>query len=461
MSKLKDESNVLEYKLTLPEDSINWLKTIVSFSNTSGGELVLGVEGSTKTVVGIDGYRSELESRIMDSIYNNVVPTPIVNIVFRNIEDKDILVVQVSKGNQYPYYIKSQGMIEGTFVRFGSTYRKATHAQIGEMQLGSKKLSFSTMIHNNKLNNSPYLISNDELSEFLDRINSKSKDKPINENKLLEWELIDKNFDELVATNGYMLLNSNPFNYSYIKIGFFDGTNKVNLIHDEEFHGSIIEQYENCIHRLKEILNEGFIFKAVRSRKYSVPEEVIREIMANAIIHRDYNDEHPIRVEIFSDRLCIFSPGPLYDGLQLEEILSGVSKLRNRNIAEIFHSLGFIEKWGSGISRANQVLSENDMNPLSIDTQSIHGVTVTILFERGLPKKSVYKGNTPSSKEVINIFRNLNTTNFKRLDLQEQFNITERQARTLLEDLVKKQLVRKTGAGPSTRYVVTNDSYQS
>lgn len=174
-------------------------------------------------------------------------------------------------------------MIEGTFVRFGSTDRKATHAKIGEMQLGSKKLSFSTMIYDNKLNNSPYVISNDELSEFLDRINLKSKDKAINANKLLEWELIDINLDELVATNGCMLLKSNPFNYRYIKIGFCDGTNKVNLIHDEEFHGSIIEQYENRIHRIKEILNEGFVHKAIRSRKYSLPEEVIREIMANAI----------------------------------------------------------------------------------------------------------------------------------------------------------------------------------
>ena len=51
------------------------------------------MEDATKTVVGIDGYRSELESRIMDSIYNNVVPTLIINIFFRNIEDKDIVFV--------------------------------------------------------------------------------------------------------------------------------------------------------------------------------------------------------------------------------------------------------------------------------------------------------------------------------------------------------------------------------
>lgn len=456
MDTLHDESNVLEYKLTLPEDAITWLKTIVSFSNTSGGELVIGIEDDTKKIVGIDGFRSELESRIMDIIFNRIAPTPIVNIVFKNIEDKDILIIQVSRGNENPYYVKSQGLVEGTYVRFGSTDRKATQSQIDEMKLSTKRLSFSTMTYKDKKNNKPCVVSKEELAQFLVELNQKNVSKNINERKLLEWELLKKHFDELNATNGYMLLTSNPFSYSYIKIGLFEGTNKAKLINEEVFNGDIIKQYVNCVNRIKEIIYEGFEFKAVRQRKYFVPEVVIREIIANAVIHRDYNDEHPIRIEIFNDRISIFSPGALYDGLQLEEILDGISKLRNKNIAEIFYNLGYIEKWGSGILRANQLLLEHNMNPLNIDAQSIHGITVTIFFERIVKEINVAKGTLPSAKDVVDIYSKRNI-NLKRRDLEEEFNITERQARTIIEELVRNHLVEKVGSGPSTQYIIIKD----
>ncbi len=105
---------------------MKWLKTIVSFSNTSGGQLIIGIEDDTKRVIGINGSRSKLENFIIDTIYNNIVPIPIVNIIFKNIEDKDILIIEVSRGNETPYYIKSEKLDDGTYVRFGSTDRKAT-----------------------------------------------------------------------------------------------------------------------------------------------------------------------------------------------------------------------------------------------------------------------------------------------------------------------------------------------
>lgn len=453
--KLLDESNKLEYKRDLPKDNIKWLKTIVSFSNTAGGQLLIGIEDSTKKVVGINTSRSVLESRIMDAIYNNIQPVPIVNIIFKNIENKDVLIVQVARGNETPYYIKKLGKIEGTYVRFGSTDRVATQSQKEELVLISKRKSYTGEIYYNS-NNERHLITREELSSFLEMINNKNILKEINEDKLLEWGLIDEIFEENYATNGYMLLKCNPFPYSYIKLGQFKGKTKAGLFYEENITGSIIKQYEDIVEKIKEILNEGYSFKKIRTKNYLIPEEVIREIIANAVIHRDYNDKHPIRVEIFNDRMSIYSPGSLFDGIQLEDMISGVSKLRNKNIAEIFHSLGFIEKWGSGIQRANKALLDNQMNELKIYTESIHGVSVEISFEKNVSIDALKDNEIPTLEQVLNYYINQDS-NFTRRKVEQDFGITERQARTIIEELTEENLIEKVGKGRATHYIIIED----
>ena len=237
MRIILNEDNRLEYKVKLSEDNIKWLKTIVSFSNTAGGKLIVGVDDETKSTVGIKGSRSELETRIADTIFNNIKPTPVISIAFKNTKEKDILIIRVSRGNETPYHLKSQGVINGTYVRFESTDRVATEAQIDELKMISKRMSFSNSVYNN--HNRGQALNDGNLSEFINQINQKSENvsKKINFNKLLKWELVVERFDEFYATNGYMLLTSNPFSHAYIKLGLFEGKNKANLIINETFTG--------------------------------------------------------------------------------------------------------------------------------------------------------------------------------------------------------------------------------
>ncbi len=148
----------------------------------------------------------------------------------------------------------------------------------------------------------------------------------------------------------------------------------------------------------------------------------------------------------------------MFDGLQLEDILSGISKLRNKNIAEIFYCLGYIEKWGSGIQRANQFLKDSQMKPLVIETENIHGVTVTIYFEKNLDIDNGAENVVPTSQEVFNFYLRSNNKSFKRNELEKDFQITERQARTIIEELVENKLIEKTGSGPATYYSIIESS---
>ena len=74
--------------------------------------------------------------------------------------------------------------------------------------------------------------------------------------------------------------------------------------------------------------------------------------MVNAVAHADYAQRGaPLRLAVFDDRLEVENPGLLPFGLTVEDLHHGISKLRNRVIGRVFHELGLIEQWGSGVQR--------------------------------------------------------------------------------------------------------------
>ena len=83
----------------------------------------------------------------------------------------------------------------------------------------------------------------------------------------------------------------------------------------------------------------------------------LREAIINAVVHANYAEKGaPIRVAVFDDRIKGENPGTLPFGLTIEDIRRGVSRLRNRVIGRVFHELGLIEQWGSGIQRMTRRL---------------------------------------------------------------------------------------------------------
>lgn len=91
---------------------------------------------------------------------------------------------------------------------------------------------------------------------------------------------------------------------------------------------------------------------AHRIDRWTAPIIALREAIINAIVHANYAEKGaPIRVAVFDDRIEVENPGILPFGLTIEDILRGVSRLRNRVMGRVFHELGLIEQWGSGIQR--------------------------------------------------------------------------------------------------------------
>ena len=112
------ESKNIEYKVTVPDKSEKYMKTVVAFANGKGGKIVFGVDDKTLEIVGMN---TENIYKTMDAITNAISdacePAIRPDVALQTVKDKTVIVVEILPGAQRPYYIKSQGMIDGTYVR--------------------------------------------------------------------------------------------------------------------------------------------------------------------------------------------------------------------------------------------------------------------------------------------------------------------------------------------------------
>ncbi len=340
------ESKTLEFKRDLSSaDGV--LRTLVSFSNTSGGVLVLGVDDKTKNVLGIlDPFLTEekLASLISDCIAPRMVP----EIEIHPWRQTYLIVVQVYPSPVRPHYIKKLGQERGIYIRVGSTNRTADSAMIDELRRS---------VMNKIFDEQPMPEVN---SEAIDRqaaseLFSKTRDLKAQDFETLGI-FVPYGKGKVPTVGGVLLFGrtrENYFPYAYIQAGRFSGIDKSQIADNVEIKTHLPIAVDRAMDFLKKHANKAIIIRNIaHEEKWSVPMDALREAIINALVHADYSQQSSaIRLAIFDDRIEVENPGLLPFGLTIEDILQGVSKARNRVIGRVFHRLGLIEKWGSGIRR--------------------------------------------------------------------------------------------------------------
>lgn len=356
------ESKILELKEKLPKNA-NIAKTVVAFSNTAGGKLIIGVDDH-REIVGIDDHTLfETQDKIASIISDYCSPSILPEIYSVNIEGKLVLVIEIARGNLKPYFLKNQGKAEGTYIRIGATNRRADLDSINELERQKRHISFDEEIC--------YETSYEDLdvSAFLKRFEELGK--PLDEEKLKNLKLVKLENDILYPTNALMILLG-KFPHCAVKCARFKGTTMDVFIDKKEYTGDLFSVLENTQHFILNHINLGAKINGLyREEVYEIPEVAIREALVNAVIHRDYvNRGRDIKVGVYDDIVNIVSPGSLPSNITLEDIFNGRSESRNRVIANIFKELGLIEQWGSGINRIISSCKEYGLSTPKIEEQN-------------------------------------------------------------------------------------------
>lgn len=350
------ESKNIEFKVMLPKNSEKYVKTIIAFANTQGGQLVIGVDDESGKVVGVD---KDAVFDIMDAIANAVsdscTPQIVPDITLQTIEGKSVVVASVVPGAGRPYFLKTKGREKGTFVRVAGTSRLADAEKIKQLEYEGHRISWDEQIcigcHvTEQAVKKLCRDMNRYRKEIQERRDSSEKMLRVTRAQLLNWDVIRKSEEGYQASNAFALLSGRHFHYSKTQCAVFAGTERGEFLDKKEFDGPLYEQIEESYaFVLRNIRLRARVEGLIRRERYELPPAAIREMIINAHCHRNFLDPSCVQVAIYDDRLEVTSPGGLYFGLTLKEAVSGRSKQRNRVVAEVFNQMGLIEAWGTGL----------------------------------------------------------------------------------------------------------------
>lgn len=455
---IKGESKNVEFKVELPKKSERYMKSVIAFANTSGGRIVIGIDDESRQVVGVD---EKEVFQIMDSIANAVSdscePQIMPNISFQTIDDKCVVIVEIYPGNNRPYFLKSAGKNNGTYIRVAGTSRPADEIKRKELEMEGANLSWDELtcvgykVTEEKVNR----LCQDIRKYMLDSVSTEEEKKAVykvTKEHLLNWKVLKASEGELVATNAFVLLADDYFRFSKIQCGLFKGTDRDIFIDKKEYSGALYEQIEEAYKFVLKHINLGAEIEGlIRKDAYELPIGAVREMIVNAVCHRNYMDDSCVQVAIYDNRVEVTSPGMLYGGLTLEEAMSGRSKIRNKAIAEVFSRMEIVESWGTGIKRIMKRAQEYGLpEPEFLEI----GDTFRVNLFRKADKKPIKADKKPIKAEREKIILKYVQVNgsVSNKEVREALGLADSTTKRILKQMIEEGKLVAEGSRRDRRY---------
>jgi len=414
------ETRTTEFKEMITN---TFLKTVSAFSNYDGGEIFFGIDdnGTIKGLSNVKQACLDIENKINDSI----TPQPDYTLELQN-NDRTIKLT-VKSGLQKPYLYKSKAYkrndtatIEADILELSRLILEGKNIRFEELPCEDQELTFDTLCQ--------------KLKECI-------QIETFNQDTLKTLNL----YNSATGYNNAAGILADKNHFPGIDIVRF-GEN-ISVIHKRATFDniSILAGYEKVSEVFKDYYQYEEIQGVERKKAEKIPEAAFREAIANALIHRAWDVESQIKVSMFADRIEIISPGGLPSGITEDEYLSGkLSVLRNRNLANVFYRLGFVEIFGTGITRIKQLYEEALKQPdfeVSENTIKI----VLPVFEKSLNL----------TEDERKIYKILSKTMLKSIsEIAPYAPFGKSKTTQLLKEMGKKGVVKIEGRGRGTKYVI-------
>ena len=287
-----------------------------------------------------------------------------------------------------------------------------------EMNADEENLEFSYL--------SKYLIKAMDLSSF-------------NLDTLKSLNLYNSKF----GYNNAALLLADSNNFPGLDIAVFG--NSINIFKKRISYAgeSILKQYYDALELFRseyivEKIEDGF-----RQKIELVPFDAFREAVANALVHRTWDIKANTKIEMHPDRIIISSPGGLVADMSKEDYINGnYSYLRNPIIANVFRRLNIIEAFATGIKRINEAYKDAIVKPIYDVTSSAISVTLPVIDQTSL---------SFNEKKVYDAMKQNHS--YSRLELEEISGFAKDTLIRVLNSLVEKGVVEKSGKARATMYL--------
>ena len=340
------ENSRVEFKQdTIHQEAL--LQEIVAFANTEGGIIIFGIQDNTHRIIGLTKKQTDDIDKKIANITNDLI-RPFLQIITDTtlIENKLLLIITIPKGSNKPYNTKG-----AIYIRQGTTKRMVSDKdEILRFYQSSGNLYADEMIVENT---SIKDIDLDKIKNYL--IAQKKNVSNIDERLLINLGVLK---NKKLTLGGLLFFGNNPQQYKpvfLIKAVSFFGNSIGGKDYRESLNiqGTIPEMFDAGVRFFKNNLkhtqqNQNFNSPGI----LEIAQVAIEELLQNALVHRDYFRNSPIRLFIFDNWIEIISPGKLPNNLTIENIKLGNAVARNNLLVSYCSKIMIYSGLGSGITRS-------------------------------------------------------------------------------------------------------------
>ena len=428
------ENEKIEFKSNMLGDIY---KEVIAFANTDGGTLLIGIndDGGVAAPLDVD----DIYTRITNGIRDAIAPDVTIFVKY-TLEDTQVVRIDISEGSYKPYYLKSKGIKpSGVYVRQGASSAQASLEQIRQM---IKNADGDIFIGLRSLDQD---LTFKYCSEMFAKKNVEFTQEKYN---ILG---IRNHAGQLYTNLGWLL--SDQCTHS-IKVAVFADEQNTVFRDRKEFTGSVLSQLEESFDYLQLCnKNQSTIEGLVRNDCWDYPKYTIREALLNAIIHRDYGFSGSIIINVNDVQMEFISIGGLLPGITTEDIRSGISQLRNENLAKIFQRLNYIETYGTGIRRI-YALYEQCPVPVKIDvTPNSFKITLPNMNIANKNSKTLIKNPMTYQMQILldYIIEHGKISDEK---VQELLGVKRTRAFNLIKQMSESRMVKILGRGKNREIIL-------
>lgn len=486
---LSGESKAVEYKAERPGNSKSYVKSVVAFSNARGGVIVFGVDDKTREIIGIPSDRvfSDMDA-ISNAVMDSVAPQVMPDISVTTVRGKTLILLEVPAGRSCPYYIKSEGLENGVYVRVGATTR---HADLEWARVLGQECASGGF---DRLPRRGATVTEDQINALCERmyevaLSRASEDRrgfirKVSKSQLVSWGVLCERDGELLPTNAFLILTGDSELVRPLQCAVFKDDSRATFLDRRDVSGDLMAQIDGAYLYALEKMNMGAdLDGVVRRDVYEIPAWSVREVITNAVLHRSYVERSSTQVALYADRLEVSSPGGVVRGFTLERAMQGESRPRNEALAQAFLYMNLIESWGSGIPRVNRECAEAGLRkpefadidgllrvnlwrpsadefaarlrheqPMRTDRQSMAVDRQSIAVDGQSIEVGVLPKASDRDKAVLELVGNGGEASAS--ELAESLGLSKSRMRAVLQEMAGRGLIVKVGDKRYTRYVL-------
>lgn len=442
------ESETVELKEVVVDDI---KKEIIAFANCDGGKLYIGVRDDG-TVIGLDNADSvslQISNMVRDAIKPDITMFLHYETIVEN--GKNVVVVDIQRGTDRPYYLAKKGMRpEGVYVRQGYSSVPATDTAIRRMIKETDGDRFEAM-----------RCLNQDLTFEATKKEFELRKTDFGAQQMRTLKLIDQ---DGLYSNLALLLSDQCVHT--IKVAVFQGTDQTIFKDRREFTGSLMQQM-NEVYDFIDFRNQtrATIEKLYRVDVRDYPEVAVREALLNLLVHRDYSFSASAFISIYEDRIEFVSIGGLMPGIDLEDVMVGISVCRNQDLANVFYRLHLIEAYGTGMGKIMKAYESMQVKPVIETTKNAFKIILpninakyetenaTVKTKSGTPVTVHTEKKLSDEEEKILEYARKHGAITKN-DVIGLLEVSASTAARVIRKMVKTNLLEQKGKARNTHYTI-------